>query len=141
MKVKLRYFNCLLVAFLSACTAKDTDVSIQFSSDSTAIVISNIDEAGLYVLKKELPVGDSLNHLISVLELPGDQDSLMMETELQGKISLSEKQLVFYPGRPFIRGRSYLVSTILNTKFGNTKEAMKSNIRLRAVPQQQTLTR
>ena len=141
-----KYIKFLLVAVsfcsLFSCNeTKSKPLVITFSSDSSQIVVKDINEAGLFQLKKNINTDSSYQQLVSVLQTPGEGDSTSMEIEWQGKLSLKENELLFTPVLPFIKGKTYLIETILNSHFASGEDIIKNKVGTQIKPQQQTLKR
>lgn len=132
---------CLVALFFGCNGAKHQPLSIRFSADSTAIVISDIEEAGLFQLKNNLEKDTAYQQLVSVLQTPADDDSTSMEIEWPGKLSIKGDSLWFRPQQPFVKGKNYLVETILNTQFASGSDIVKSKVGHAVKPQQQILVR
>ena len=79
--------------------------------------------------------------LVSVLETPADDDSVSMEREWPGKLSMKEDNVVFMPDTPFLKGKTYLIETQLNMSFGDIEQMIKSKSRTTMRFQQQLLKR
>lgn len=127
---------------LFACTtANYTPIAIHFSSDSNTIILANIEKAGLYKLKANLETDSTYQNLVSVLQTPAEDDSTSMEVVWPGKLSLQGDSLIFKPDRPFVKGKYYLVETMLNTKFATGKEIVKADVGHAIKPQQELLKR
>lgn len=127
--------------FLTACnTANNKPLSIRFSVDSTKIIILGIAPAGLYEIKKGLESDSAYRQLVSVLQTP-DDDSLSVETVFPGKLTVTADSLIFIPNHPFIKGKSYLVQTIVNAQFASATDIIKNNVGHKVKPQQQVLKR
>ncbi|MFD0940110.1 hypothetical protein [Pedobacter boryungensis] len=131
----------LLCLTLISCNTNSKPLSIHFSKDSSAVVISNIEPAGLLQLKNNINTDTAYQNLVSVLQTPADDDSTSMEVEWPGKLSITGDSLVFTPANPFIKGKSYLVETMLNTQFARGKEIIKSEVGHKVKAQQQILRR
>jgi hypothetical protein len=130
---------CLLVF---ACKLSNhVPLQIDFSADSTKIVLSNIDPSSLHQLANNLTTDTAYQKLVAVLQTPTDDDSTSMEIEWPGKLSLVGHQLIFTPDRAFVKGKSYLVETIINAQFASKKEVLKSEVGHVVKPQQKILTR
>ena len=135
-------FGIILMWSLFSCSTQDDDLlSIEFSADSSKIVLKNISAGGLLQLKKNLVTDSSYQKLVSVLQTPSDDDSTGMELEWPGQLTLENDQLVYLPDTPFVKGQHYLVQTIINAHFGNKKEVLTSDIGHRIKNQQQLLVR
>lgn len=127
---------------LNACSsANNKPVSIGFSPDSTAILLKNIDPAGLYQLQGMGSMDSLPEALVRVLDTPADEDSTGIEQEVPGKIRLLKDGLEFKPLKPFAHGRQYLVTSYLNVRFGNLQSALKGTLSNRVKPTQQLLKR
>jgi len=133
----------LFVIFLFACSsANNKPLLIGFSADSSAIVFDNINRAGLLQLQNESSGADStLNGLVSVLQTPSDQDSTLKEFPIEGRVIVTDSNLVFIPKMPFVKGRNYLVVTHLNARFGSVKELLKNELKPGVRAHQQLLAR
>lgn len=128
--------------FLLSCSQTNTKpLLIAFSSDSSQIVIKDINEAGLFQLKTNINKDSSYQNLVTVLQTPNDDDSISMEIEWQGKLSLKFNELLFTPNQPFVKGKTYLVETIINSQFASGKDIIKGKVGTQIKPQQQILKR
>ncbi|HTM97277.1 MAG TPA: hypothetical protein VL088_00970 [Pedobacter sp.] len=138
-----KYKLCLsfvLVGSLLACNTQDaTPLSIRFSADSSSILVSNIEPAALLQLKNNIKTDTLYQKVVSVLETPADDDSTSMEREWPGKLSMQGEDLVFRPDSPFIKGKSYLLETILNTQFAGKGDITRSEIGHQVKRQQKIL--
>jgi len=143
-------FKCLVkvsliligTAFLISCSsANNKPVLISFSSDSTSIVFSNVDPAGMLQVTNTPGIDSSFSQLISVSQIPAEQDSTAMELPLQGKIRMSDSTITFVPRKPFIRGADYLVVTYLNASFANSGMVLSGKLNHSVKPQQVILKR
>nr|WP_162988720.1 hypothetical protein [Pedobacter schmidteae] len=114
---------------------------IDFSADSSAIVFSHIEQAGLLQLQQLNKNDTALHRLIAVLQSPSEQDTTLKEAPVEGKILVTDSCLVFVPLSPLVKGRSYLVITHLNTRFGGAAEILKGELANRLRPVQKLLTR
>jgi hypothetical protein len=139
--LKLLSVCAVVLSFLACSSANNKPVLIGFNADSTAIVFNQIDQRGLLQLQ-QLPQGDTaLSALFSVLQTPSEKDTTFKESPVQGKIKLSDSNLVFIPALPFVKGRDYLVITHLNARFGDMKALLRGELKPRIKPYQQVLTR
>lgn len=131
-----------LVVLLFACSSTNNKpLLIGFSTDSTAIVFSHVDRAGLLQMRS-MGKGDTVFHqLISVLQTPSEADAIFIEQEIAGNIVSTDSNLVFIPITPFVKGRDYLVITHLNVEFGRLKDMLTGDLKNRIRPVQKTLTR
>ena len=135
-------FGIILMCTLFSCSTKESDqLKIEFSADSSRIVLKNISSSGLLQLKKNLPTDSSYQKLVSVLQTPADDDSISMELECPGHLMLEKDQLVFLPDTPFVKGKHYLVETLVNTHFGGKKDVLTSDVGHRLKAQQKVLVR
>ena len=132
----------LFSSFLVACSpTNNKPVSIHFSADSNAIVISDLNGASLLQLKNNMKTDSSYQNLVSVLQTPVEDDSTSMEMEWPGKLSVANDQLVFTPKLPFVKGKTYLVETMISAEFASGKDIVKSKVGYKVKPQQQLLKR
>lgn len=130
-----------LALLLLGCNAEPKPLAIGFSADSTAIVVSGIEEKGLLQLKNNLATDTAYQQLVSVLQTPAEDDSTSMETEWPGKLSIKGDSLWFVPASPFVKGKNYLVETMLNTQFASGGDIVRSKVGHAVKPQQQILVR
>lgn len=143
VKTLVKWFVALLLpGFLFSCSsANNKPLFIDFSADSSAIIFNNIGEAGLLQLQG-LPAKDSiLNRLVAVLKSPTEKDSTFREVPVDGKVQLTDSNVVFIPVTPFVRGDEYLVITHLTARFGAIVELLEGEVANRVRPQQKLLTR
>lgn len=131
---------CFCVLF-SCNTANNKPLVISFSSDSLQIVVKDINEAGLFQIRSHIDTDSAYQKLVTVLQTPADDDSTSMEIEWKGKLSLKGDELLFTPNSPFVKGKTYLVETILNSQFASGEDMIKDNVGTQIKPQQQTLKR
>ncbi len=128
---KIVFIIAICIAF-GCSTSNNTPVAINFSADSSVIVVTGINPVGLLQLKNNsFTEEDSARWLLVSVN-----DSLVA-----GKVSISNDTLVFNPATPFTKGISYLVTTPLNTNFGDAENMLKGKINYRISPQQQLLQR
>lgn len=139
--IKFSIATILFFILFSCSSPEDKPLEISFSTDSTQIVVKNIDQAGLFQLKANLETDSAYQQLVSVLQTPTDDDSIGMEKEWLGKLNLNEDKLVFTPDIPFIKGKTYLVETILNAQFATGEDILKDKVGTQIRPQQKTLKR
>lgn len=114
------FFVCCLI-FTSCNSKKDSKFDIHFSTDSSKIIFSGIDEVAIFQAQKHNP-----DNLISVLTIAGDNTA--QEKLISGQIEIKGQHLTFVPDTPFVKGQSYLVRTILNSSFGKTTDVLKSDL-------------
>jgi len=128
--------------FLSqACNTTEERLSIDFSADSSAIIIANIEPSGILQLKNHLETDSAYQKLVTVLQTPADNDSTGMEIDWPGKLVLNKDQLMFTPDTPFVKGKTYLVETIVNSRFASAKEILKAEVGHAVKSQQKVLKR
>lgn len=112
-----------------------------FSSDSSSVVISNIDKAGLLQLRNLALTDSAYSDLISVLQTPSEKDSAIREEIIKGKYLVSDTNIVFSPDAPFVKGRDYLIITHINGKFGDAESIAKGSLSTGVKPEEQLLRR
>lgn len=126
----------LLAVFLFSCSsANNKPIVIRFSPDSTAVIFSDIDPAGLLQVKNAPGIDTGYNRILSVMETPSDDDSVSVEKPLPGKVRVTDSTVVFEPLTPFVPGKSYRVVSYMNVKFagasmiwsGKLNQGVKSN--------------
>ncbi len=139
----LKFFLAIICITLcwSCSTADNNSLEIKFSADSSSILISKIEAAALLQLKNNIKTDTSYQKLVSVLETPADDDSVTMEREWPGKLTMKEDNVVFTPDSPFLKGKTYLVETQLNMSFGDIEKMIKSQSRTTMTFQQHVLKR
>lgn len=139
IKVPLVFF---LVACLISCSpANNKPVLISFSSEHNAILFSGIDPAGLLELRNTPGIDTSYSSVISVMEIPGENDSLGFEIAFPGRLAILDSTIVFTPRAVFSKGKSYRVVSYLNAKFGNAGMMMTGKLDHKVKPQSVVLRR
>jgi hypothetical protein len=140
---KVKFFATVnLLWLLIACGSTNSEpLSIQFSSDSSKIVIKNINDAGLYQLKTNLATDSAYQKVVSVLQTPSDDDSLSMEIAYPGDLTIIGDSLIYTPKNEFVKGKVYLVETMINTQFAKSEEIIKSQVGRQIKAQQKILKR
>jgi len=134
----------LIICICGCLSCKDTEsklLQIKFSADRSTILISNIEPAALLQVKNNINTDTMYQKLVSVLETPGDDDSISIEREWPGKLTVKEDRVVFSPDSPFLKGKTYLVETQLNMSFATIEQMMKGKMRTTIRFQQQLLKR
>ena len=131
---------CICLCF-SCNITENKSLEIKFSKDSSTILISKIEPAALLQLKNNINKDTIYQKLVSVLETPADDDSVGMEMEWAGKLSMLADTIVFMPDRPFFKGKNYLVETPLNMSFGDIEQVIKNKMRTAMNFKQQVLKR
>lgn len=135
-------FVVICIIFFTACNSSSNRVvNIKFSADSSTIIVSNIEAAALLQLKNNIKTDTMYQKLVSVLATPADDDSLSMEREWLGKLTMKSDEVVFTPDSPFLKGKTYLVQTQLNMSFADIEQVLKGQMRTTMNFQQQTLKR
>ncbi len=136
---KITFLLCCCLLF-SACFSKsDSAININFSSDSSKIVISGVEEANLYQLKNKLD-NDSLSHkLVSVTAFA--EDASGADELVRGKLTVEKNLVYFSPEQTFKKGYSYAVSTVLNASFATKADILKSDVGHSVKPQEKILER
>lgn len=140
----LKYPFCcvvfMLLCSLIACNStKNKPLEIDFSRDSTSIVIKNIDPVGMAKIKNG-ELGDSLlQELVTVMESPLAEDTASMQLQRSGKLLAAGDSLIFQPARPFAKGRKYMVLTYINSKFADFQSIIKNKTKFNMAPNQKVL--
>lgn len=137
--IKFLVVVCVVIVACNSTNSKP--LSIDFSSDSNKIIIKNINEAGLYQLKANINTDSNYQKLVSVLQTPTEDDSTSMEVEWPGELTVIGDSLIFTPKLPFVKGKEYLIETIINAQFAKSKEIIKSKVGFKVKAQQQILRR
>ena len=140
-KYKLSLFFALCAFFFSCNNHHNKALTIVFSADSSKIVISNIELAALLQVKNNIKTDTLYQKLVSVLVTPAENDSTSMEREYAGILTMNGDALEFTPDSAFVRGKSYLVETILNASFGDVEKLVKGKARTNMNFKQQLLKR
>lgn len=87
-----KVIKCLLVLSLiiciASCNANKNEIGINFSSDSTSIIINNIDEANFLQVKKLYSANPDTVNFLTVFTIPDVDDSLQLEKRFDGTIKL-----------------------------------------------------
>lgn len=97
-----------MAGFLGCSSSNSKPLSIEFSKDSTKILISNIDKPGLLKLQELKPQDSIFSDLVAVLQTPSEKDSTIREELVSGNYAVSDSGIVFSPTQPFVKGREYL---------------------------------
>lgn len=140
-KVKFLIASSFLGLLIACSSTNSKPLSIEFSSDSSKIIIKNINEAGLFKLKSNIKTDSSYQKIVSVLQTPAEDDSTSMEIEYPGNLDMIGDSLVFTPKMPFVKGKLYLVESIMNTQFAKGEEIIKSDVGHMVKAQQKFLKR
>lgn len=139
--IKFLLFTISFCFLFSCDQTKSKPLVISFSLDHSKIVVKNINEAALFQIKSNIAKDSSYQQLVNVYQTPADDDSTSMEIEWKGTLSLKDDELLFNPVLPFIKGKTYLVETILNSQFASGKDIIKGKVGTQIKPQQQILKR
>jgi len=135
------FLTIVIIGFYSCSSSNSKPLSIEFSADSSTIVIASIDRPGLLRLQ-QLDAQDSVfKDLIAVLQTPSETDSSISEEPIAGNYKVSDSAVVFSPLQPFVNGREYLVITHINAKFGDAEQVAKGQLSLGVKPVQKSLIR
>lgn len=135
-KITLIIVCCLIFI---GCSSHEKTLTIDFTTDSNAIVVSGLDDANLYKAE-QLLLTDSLSEaLVSVVKLADAENT--KEYELKGKLMIKAADLLFYPDTPFTKDHRYMVRTILGSSFGKTKDILKAKLGHDLKVQEQILRR
>ncbi|MGY0039751.1 hypothetical protein [Pedobacter sp. NJ-S-72] len=130
------------VACLMSCSlANNKPLSIKFSADSTSIVFSDIDPAGLWQIKNRPGIDTAHADVVSVLEMSSDDDTSGIEHNVAGKLMITDSNLVFKPVKSFISGKNYLVISYMNVKFASNQKIISGQLNHSVKPQQVVLKR
>lgn len=136
------FYAFICISMLFACNSTNNKpLLIKFSSDSSSILISNISTAGLLQLKNNINTDTTYQNLVTVLITPSEDDSVTMEKQWPGKLKMRGDELEFAPDSPFVKGKSYLVSTIINVSFANAEKVIKGGMGASLNAQEQQLQR
>lgn len=133
-------FNCFIKIGVAAaiclsvgCSqANNKPVSINFTSDSTAFRVEGVNPVGLLELRHQQSA-DTLTREWIWVNCAGKK--------LPGRLQIKEDILYFYPEAPLEKGKTYTVSTLLNTSFGAPSQVLKGQVSYQVKPQQQVLVR
>ncbi|MNK26310.1 hypothetical protein D3C87_446430 [compost metagenome] len=137
-----RYLILFIIAFLAiSCSNTNNRPIIQFSADSTSIIIKNIDEASLLQVKNAHKDSSNAFNLVTVLLKPGELDSVQDELEVPGKINIAGDSLVFNPDSSFVKGKTYVVESYIGVKFATVGNLISGNAKQNLQAQRQTLRR
>lgn len=143
VKYNIIVFILLFFPLLFAGCSSDERgaLNIDFSRDSTDIVFSGIDQAGLNELRNARYPDSVLSELISVLQTPSEKDTNLKEMPVEGHLEFTDSTIVFHPDTPFVRARDYLVITHLNTSFVDAKRILTNGVSIKLKPVQMLLSR
>lgn len=136
-----KIITSILLVSIIGCSNENQSLKIDFNTDSTKIVVTNIKEAELFELKKMVPHAIPCGDILCVIETPTEGDSTGKEQERHGDIHFEGDSLVFVPKVPFKNGQQYMVETIIGSNFATTKDAFKGDIGHVVKTKSATLTR
>lgn len=132
----------LFVGCFYACkSSKNEELNIDFSRDSTSIVIRNIDPVGMLKIQNGELSDSVLQQMVTVLESAAADDSTSVERSVPGKVLKGKDALSFKPAVPFKKGRQYMVLTYLNSKFADLQSIIKNQTKFNMAPNQKILLR
>jgi len=132
----------LWTIILNSCSsANNKPLSIAFSTDSSSIILSNIDPAGLLQVKNTPYIDTSFTAVVAVTQIPGDNDTAGRELPFPGGLTITDSTLVFHPLRPFKKGQNYLVVSYLNVKFSSPEMIWSGRLNHTVKPVQKILSR
>lgn len=144
MNKRILVYMALMYGFagLIGCSAaNNTPIDIEFSDDSSAILLKHIDAAGLHQLRNTAELDSNASLFLRVLDTPAEDDTTGVETEIEGTVRIIDDQVEFRPVKPFVKGKHYLITTYLNTKFGNFRSVLTGSISRGVKPNQKLLRR
>ncbi len=142
-----KYLKLILIAFIciavTACgdSTKGSQLSIDFSSDSSSVVISGMSEKSLAYLKNNVNIDTNYRDIVSIVQVPNEDDTLGREIILEGKCKMENDHLIFIPKIPFVKGRNYLVQTIVGSEFGSGTDIFTSDVGSHVKAQERLLKR
>jgi hypothetical protein len=128
---KIVFILTICVA-IGCTTSNNKPVVIDFSADSSMIVVTGINPVGLLQLKNS-ETGETTSGQWVLVTADGEK--------ISGKVQIESDTLVFIPVTAFVKGKTYLVSTPLNSSFGNGKAVLQGEVNYRMAPQQKLLQR
>jgi hypothetical protein len=128
---KIVFILTICVA-LGCTTSNNKPVVIDFSADSSMIVITGINPVGLLQLKNS-DANESTSGQWVAVTTDGKK--------VPGEVHIESDTLVFIPAATFVKGKAYLVSTPLNSSFGDGKAVLQGEVNYRIAPQQKLLQR
>ncbi|MGM9476817.1 hypothetical protein ACS5PU_10310 [Pedobacter sp. GSP4] len=131
----------MVAVFALSCSNANNRPIIQFSGDSSSIIIKNIDEASLLQVKNAYQANPDSFNLVSVLIKPGELDSIQDELPIAGSIKISGDSLVFNPAKPFVKGKDYVVESYIGVKFATVGNLISGSAKQNLKAQRQTVRR
>lgn len=134
---KLTLLGICCFVFSSCSSKKEKELAINFSTDSTCILFTGLDEVSLFRIKEQ--TDSLLNDLIIISEL--NEDAAAQEVAIKGKMLLQNDTLAFIPNTPFVKGKTYFIQTLLNSSFGKTEDVLKADVGKTVKKRERTLKR
>ena len=132
----------LWTIILNSCSsANNKPLSIAFSTDSSSIILSNIDPAGLLQVRNTPHIDTSFSAVVAVTQIPAENDTAGIELPYPGRLTITDSTLVFRPVRPFVHGQDYLIVSYLNTKFSSPEMIWSGRLNNKVKPVQKKLSR
>lgn len=123
---KITLFAVCCLFFTSCSFNKEKDLNIDFSSDSSKIVFTGIEEANLFQLKQMLNNKAVDANLVNIIQI--DDDFPDKDKDIYGKLSVDGNRLLFTPDSAFLKHRKYLIRTVLQSSFGKPSDIFKSDL-------------
>jgi hypothetical protein len=138
---KLSLVLLWVVCLISCSSANNKPILIRFSPDSTAIVFSGIDPAGLLQVRNTPNIDTAYSGIISIIKMEDDGDAVGIEKQVRGKIHVNDSTIVFSPLGSFVPGKNYLITSYLNAKFGDVSMMLTGKLNNKVKPEQVILKR
>jgi hypothetical protein len=129
--VKIGLYACIFM-YYGCSSSNNKPVNINFSADSSSIILSDINPVGLLQLKSSEANDATRMNWVSV-SMGGKMTA--------GKVAIKGDSLSFTPEKPFEKGKSYLVVTPLNASFGGAGDILKGKVSYQVKPQEKILKR
>jgi hypothetical protein len=123
------FISCL---FSGCSTSNNKPVIVKFTADSSAISVQGINPVGLLELQHHFANDSTAGKWMRVSS---------EGKEVPGKLRMLDQEILFLPDTAFERGKTYLVSTPLNTTFGDADQVLKGKVRYHLKPQEVLLKR
>ncbi|MGY3055075.1 hypothetical protein ACVWYG_003286 [Pedobacter sp. UYEF25] len=132
-------FLVFFICFFS-CSNGNNPTIIKFSTDSTAVVVKNIDKVSLLQLKNLLEADSGLNKYIKVMKV-SPSGSITDNPLMLGTIKVVCDSLTFVPMEKFVAGNKYMVESFIGAQFGSVGQMLKGKGQTTVHPQRSILTR
>ena len=126
---------------LCGCSNVNNPPIIKFSTDSTAILIKDIDKVSLLQLKNLLKVDSGIDDFLKIMILVSPKNSLTDNQVLTGTVKVLGDSLTFVPIKHFMPGQSYLVESYIGAQFGSVGQMLKGKGQTTVHPQRKILRR